>query len=109
MPKKSTETEIYTYYSGVQKEDGTWEAGAPVTSVTIEEDCVILVKKEKNAVTDNPTAEPVQTSEPAPVKTAEPVPPHPTAAVATLRPTVTTTPTTAPAQTPDVSNVNNTM
>ena len=108
MPKQSTETEIYTYYSGVQKEDGTWEAGAPVTSVTIEEDCVILVKKEKNAVTDNPTAEPVQTSEPAPVKTAEPVPPHPTAAVATLRPTVTTTPTTAPAQTPDVSNVNNT-
>ena len=99
MPKQSTETEIYTYYSGVQKEDGTWEAGAPVTSVTIEEDCVILVKKEKNAVTDNPTAEPVQTPEPAPVKTAEPVPPHPT---------VTTTPTTVPAQTPDVSNVNNT-
>ena len=94
MPKQSTETEIYTYYSGVQKEDGTWEAGAPVTSVTIEEDCVILVKKEKRVVTDNPTA--------------EPVPPHPTAAVATLRPTVTTTPTTAPAQTPDVSNVNNT-
>lgn len=99
MPKQSTETEIYTYYSGVQKEDGTWEAGAPVTSVTIEEDCVILVKKEKNAVTDNPTAEPVRTPESTPVKTAEPVSPHPT---------VTTTPTTAPAQTPDVSNVNNT-
>ena len=50
----------------------------------------------------------MQTSEPAPVRTAEPLPPHPTAAVATLRPTVTTTPTTAPAQTPDVSSVNNT-
>ena len=106
MPQKSTDAEIYTYYSGVQKEDGTWEAADQVTSITVTQDSVIFVKKEKRPATDEPTAEPVKTPEPTPVRTAQPTPPHPTAAVATLRPSASTTPTTAPTQTPDVSNAN---
>lgn len=105
MPQKSTDTEIYTYYSGVQKEDGTWEVADQVTSITVTQDSVIFVKKEKRLATDEPTAEPVKTPEPTPVRTAQPASPQPTDGMVTVPPTVTV----APTQTPAVSDANNTQ
>lgn len=84
MPKKSTATELYTYYLGIQKDDQTWEAGEKIEKYIVESDTVLFIRKEERE-------EPVVS--PKPAEPAE---------------TPTTAPAQTPAQTPDVSNVNHT-
>lgn len=104
MPDKSTNTEEYTYYLGVQKDDLTWEAGEKLEKLVVEGDTVILVKKEKKEI----PAEPVKTPDAdQPQETPIPAPTHEPAQTAPVQPINTPAATASPVSPADNNNNTN--